>query len=90
MLVASVVGIFHRVPDGQHVGVQMHIGLPSESRIPQISITLRIGTGGTADHLPVILGDKQSCVVAVLHLSEEGVVGNKALGLQDIMTTQKF
>ena len=67
----------------------MHIGLPSESRIPEIGIALRIGTGRTADYFPMILGDKQPCVVTIHHLSEEDVVRNVTFGFQDIVAAQQ-
>ena len=88
---APFVGILHRIPDGDDVRVQMVVRLAPEGRVPQISIPLAVGHCWTADHLAVIFGHKEPARFLFRHeQSEEGIVGDIALRLEDMVLSQQL
>lgn len=90
VLIAFGVGMFHHIPYHDDVGVQGVEGFASEGRIPQVGVALTVNAGGTGYHLFMIFGNKQIAVAVVHHLTEEDIVGDIALGFQNVVLAQQL
>ena len=71
MLIAPLVGILYRVPNGDDVRVKVDVSLTTIGRIPQIGVPFTIDYRRTTDHFPMILGYKQLSMFVLHQFAEE-------------------
>ena len=83
-------GILDGMPESDGIRMEGGIALTSGSRIPQIGIVTRIDAGTATYDLLMDIGYEQLAVSAVHHATEENIVGDKASGLQPVVTPQQF
>ena len=90
VVVALLVGILDGMPNGDLIGMEHEVGLPTESGIPQKGVAAVIGTGRTADDMIVIFGDEQLTLIAVIQVLKELFVRNIPFWLQPIVLAQQL
>ena len=83
-------GILDGVPEGDGIRMEWCIALAAGCRIPQIGIVAGVDAGTTAHDLFSDTGDEQLTVSAVHHAAEEGIVGDKASGLEPVVTSKEL
>ncbi len=90
MIIAVLVGILDGVPDGHGVRMQYHIGLTTKRRIPEEGIALTVDAGRTANHMPLVFGNKKPTTVGFCCFFKELIVRNISLWLKPMVLVQQL